>query len=291
MLLFHRGMSFFIVMKKIVIAVLLLACIQCTVDQSLPSGKLIIIGGGSRPDALVERIIQESGLRTGGYCVILPMSSEDPDSSVYYASQQFIEKGIKALYGFNFKKGEATRSSWIDSIRTANLIYITGGDQTRFMDIAAGTEIETAIHDAYQKGCVISGTSAGAAVMSKLMITGNELKHKEYASTFRTIEPDNIEIKTGLGLLPMAIIDQHFLIRSRHNRLITAVIEHPEMTCIGIDESTAILVNGNTIEVLGDSQVIVYKNSGKSKSSKNEKLGARKIYLDVYLPGEKFTIQ
>lgn len=280
-------------MKKLAIALVLIACIiQCTVvDESLPKGKLIIIGGGSRPDSLVERIIQEADLRTGGYCVILPMSSEDPDSSVYYASQQFLNKSITKLYGFNFKKDQAIKKSWIDSIRTANLIYITGGDQARFMNIVAGTEIETAIHDAYKKGCVISGTSAGAAVMSKLMITGDQLKHKEYSATFQTIEPDNIEIKTGLGLLPDVMIDQHFLIRSRHNRLLTAVIEHPEMICIGIDESTAILVNGKNIEVLGDSQVLVYRNPTKSKTLKNQKLGARQLSVDVYLPGEKFTLQ
>jgi cyanophycinase len=279
-------------MRKVVLVILIFFSITYSSSAQVKNhGKLIIIGGGSRPDALVERIIKESGLRTGGYCVILPMSSEDPDSSVYYASQQFLKKGITKLYGFNFKKDQPVKTSWIDSIRTANLIYITGGDQARFMSIVAGTEIESAIHDAYKKGCVISGTSAGAAVMSKLMITGNELKHKEYSATFQTIEPDNIEIRQGLGLLTTAIIDQHFLIRSRHNRLITAVIEHHEMTCIGIDEATAILVNGKDAEVLGDSQVLVFKNPAKSKVLKNEKLGARKISLDVYLPGEKFTIQ
>lgn len=275
-------------MKKLIILLFTLGTL--TVQAQTIKGKLIIIGGGSRPDDLVERIIVESGLKTGGYCVILPMSSEDPDSSVYYASQQFLERGIKNLFGFNFKKDQPIKASWIDSIRMANLIYITGGDQTRFMGIAEGTEIVTAIHDAYKRGAVVSGTSAGAAVMSKLMITGNELKKKEYAATFETIESNNIEIKTGLGLLTTTIIDQHFLIRSRHNRLLTAIIEHPEMTGIGIDESTAILVNGKNVEVLGASQVLVYKNPAKSRVIKNEKLGARKITVDVYLPGEKFIL-
>ena len=275
-------------MKNLIILVFTLGTL--TVQAQAVKGKLIIIGGGSRPDDLVERIIAESGLKTGGYCVILPMSSEDPDSSVYYASQQFLERGIKNLFGFNFKKDQPIKASWIDSIRMANLIYITGGDQTRFMGIAEGTEIVTAIHDAYKRGAVVSGTSAGAAVMSKLMITGNELKKKEYAATFETIESNNIEIKTGLGLLTTTIIDQHFLIRSRHNRLLTAIIEHPEMTGIGIDESTAILVNGKNVEVLGASQVLVYKNPAKSRVIKNEKLGARKITVDVYLPGEKFIL-
>jgi len=276
-------------MKKLIIFLFTLGTL--TVQAQTIKGKLIIIGGGSRPDDLVERIIAESGLKTGGYCVILPMSSEDPDSSVYYASQQFLERGIKNLFGFNFKKDQPIKASWIDSIRMANLIYITGGDQTRFMGIAEGTEIVTAIHDAYKRGAVVSGTSAGAAVMSKLMITGNELKKKEYAATFETIESNNIEIKTGLGLLTTTIIDQHFLIRSRHNRLLTAIIEHPEMTGIGIDESTAILVNGKNVEVLGASQVLVYKNPAKSRVIKNEKLSARKITVDVYLPGEKFVLE
>lgn len=279
-------------MKKAALTLLLFAClVHCTVvDKSQPKGALIIIGGGSRPDSLVERIIDESKLRSGGYGIILPMSSAEPDSSVYYARQQFLKKGITQVFGFNFEKGQPVESSRLDSIRAANLIYITGGDQTRFMDVVAGTEIEAAIHDAYRNGCVVSGTSAGAAVMSKSMITGNELKRKEYASTFRTIEPDNIEIKPGLGLLPTVIVDQHFLIRSRHNRLITAVIEHPELVGIGIDEATAILVKGNDVEVLGDSQVLVYRNREKSKTIKNNKLGVQNVRLDVYLPGQKFTL-
>ncbi|TXH25236.1 MAG: hypothetical protein E6Q96_09315 [Cyclobacteriaceae bacterium] len=134
-------------MKKLIILLFTLGCL--TVQAQISKGKLIIIGGGSRPDDLVERIIAESGLKTGGYCVILPMSSEDPDSSVYYASQQFLERGIKNLFGFNFKKDQPIKASWIDSIRMANLIYITGGDQTRFMGIADGTEIVTAMRDAY----------------------------------------------------------------------------------------------------------------------------------------------
>jgi cyanophycinase len=277
-------------MKKLNCLLLILITLFIWVKPIQAQGKLIIIGGGSRPDALVERIIQEAGLRSGGYVAILPMSSADPDSSVYYAKQQFLKKQIEALYGFNFKKGEAIQASKVDSIRTAKLIYITGGDQNRFMEIVKGTEIEKAIHDAYKNGSVISGTSAGAAVMSKYMITGQELKHPNYAETFKTIETENVELKSGLGLLPSVIIDQHFLIRSRHNRLLSAVIEHPEMTCIGIDEATAILVNGKHVEVLGDSQVLVYSNPRKSKKLLNNKLGASGLTLNVYLPGDRFKL-
>jgi cyanophycinase len=277
--------------KCILLVVVILTGISCSGQQKLVKGKLFIIGGGSRPDEMVERIVNEAGLRQGGYAVILPMSSIEPDSAVFYARVQFVKKGIDRVYGLNFvKDGQPSRAK-LDSIRNARLIYISGGDQNRFMKVVLGTEIEKAIKDAYQRGGIVGGTSAGAAVMSKLMITGNELKHPDYSSTFRNIEAENIEIKPGLGLLQNVIIDQHFIRRSRHNRLISAVIEYPDMQGIGIDEATAILVNGNEAEVIGDSQVVVLENTKRSKKVKNGKLGASGIQMSVLLPGDKFRVR
>src|SRR5690606_18073571 len=115
-------------------------------------GKPEIIGGGSRPSAMTDRIIKESGLDKSGKGIILPMSSSEPDSAVYYASKQFTEKGLKNIYGLNFVKDELLTTSKVDSIKNAKMIYISGGDQNRFMDIVAGTDIEKAIHNAYSKG-------------------------------------------------------------------------------------------------------------------------------------------
>lgn len=277
-------------MKNIIISLLTLAYSVLASAQS-PQGKLFIIGGGSRPDAMVERIIKEAGLAKGGYGVILPMSSEDPDSSVWYANQQFLKRGINTVYGVNFRKGETYSNAKLDSVRNAKLIYITGGDQMRFMSIVQGTEIGKAIHDAYNRGALVGGTSAGAAVMSKVMITGNELKHPEYSSTFRNIDEQNIEVKEGLGFIDNAIIDQHFVRRSRYNRLISAIIEYPHLKGIGIDEATAILVTGNSAEVVGDSQVIVFENPKKSKVVKNGKLSAKGIVMNIYLAGETFRLK
>ncbi|WP_229736674.1 cyanophycinase [Bizionia arctica] len=260
-------------------------------QNSDAKGKLFIIGGGSRPSAMVDRIITESGIDKSGYGVILPMSSMEPDSSVYYAKRQFLEKGQENLYGLNFVKNEKITTSKLDSLKNAKLIYISGGDQNRFMDVIAGTDIEKIIHQAYENGSLVAGTSAGAAVMSKLMITGSELKHPDYSATFKNIQSDNIEIKSGLGMLDNVIIDQHFVKRSRYNRLFSAIIEHPEMTGIGIDESTAILISGNQFEVVGISQVIVFKNPKKSKNMYEDMLGAHDLILNIYLPGEIFTIK
>jgi cyanophycinase len=280
--------------KIILVSVFLGVALQCNTMNAQNTnikGKLFIIGGGSRPSEMVDRIIKESGIDKSGYGIILPMSSIEPDSAVYYGKRQFVEQGIENVYGLKFVKDEKISASKLDSIKNAKLIYISGGDQNRFMDVIAGTDIEKTIYQAYENGSLVAGTSAGAAVMSKMMITGNELKHPDYSATFKNIQPDNIEIKQGLGMLPNVIIDQHFVKRSRYNRLFSAIIEHPEMTGIGIDESTAILVIKDQFEVVGISQVIVFKNPNKSKNMYEDKLGAHDLILSIYLPGEMFTIK
>jgi cyanophycinase len=138
---------------------------------------------------------------------------------------------------------------------------------------------------------MIAGTSAGVAVMSDKMITGKELKYPEYSPTFKTIEADNLELNTGLNLLGNAVIDQHFLIRSRHNRLLTAILEYPDLIGIGIDEATALFIVNGVAEVIGESQVLVLKNPEKKKRLVKGKLGGRNISIDIYLPGDKFIIK
>lgn len=254
-----------------------------------PRGKLFIIGGGDRPPAMVDRMIEEAGLREAGYAVVLPMSSSEPDSAIIWSSEAFIERGLPVV-GFNFVSGEAPSQARLDSLRRAALIYISGGDQARFMGVVEGTPIAEAIREAYRNGSVIAGTSAGAAVMSAQMLTGDQRRHPEYTSTYEVLEADNMDLAPGLGLLDGALVDQHFVARSRHNRLLTAVIELPELLGIGIDESTAILVEGGRAEVVGEAQVLVFRNPDGSVRRQGIKLGATGLRVDVYLPGESFRL-
>ena len=251
-------------------------------------GKLFIIGGGSRPDFLVDRMIKEAGLKSGETVAIFPHASEEQDSSFYYAKQQFEKRNLKAL-DCAFKKDEKLSPSKLDSLKTAKLIYIGGGDQVRFMEIInSNPEVKNLLKSAYQNGKMIAGTSAGAAVMSEVMITGNQLKYKDYENTFDNIEIKNVETKQGLGFIKTAVIDQHFVVRSRYNRLLSLIIENPTYKGIGIDEGTAILVKNGAAEVVGRAQVIVFKNPKQSKKLNGDKLGAQGITLDIYLNGEKF---
>ncbi len=258
------------------------------VNNEKNNGKLFIIGGGEKPESLMKEMIRTAGIQANDYVIILPMSSEEPDSAVWYARQDFQAIGIRNVFGMNFLENGPVTSSQLDSLSSARLIYISGGDQTKFMKIVGKGKIYQAIHKAFNSGATIAGTSAGAAVMSKKMITGNSLKYPEYTGKYPTIEPDNIEITEGLGLLKNLIIDQHFIKRQRMNRLLAASLENPDEICVGIDESTAIAVEGKKFRVVGENQVIVLKNTKKTSKKKNNLLGGKGLLVDILLPEETY---
>ncbi|RYD78979.1 MAG: cyanophycinase [Sphingobacteriales bacterium] len=219
-------------------------------------GSLFIIGGGNRSDRLMEKMLQTANLKAGDYIVILPMASTIPDSGFKSISAQLSKIGGYPVKNFNFSKHDVNDKNRIDSLSAAKLIYILGGDQSRFMKSVLNTPVYNAIHKAYKNGSTIAGTSAGAAVMSKYMITGKQLLDTVYKETFNKLLDKNIEFEQGLGLLENTIIDQHFLKRNRYNRLISALAAHPDLICVGIDERTAIIVHGDKATVAGESQVV-----------------------------------
>lgn len=281
-------------LKTLLVGILFI-CFSCTnqqnvkVETSEAKGKLFIIGGGARPVEMLQSLIHLSGVDTSGYIIVLPMASGMIDTATFYSKKQFLELGCSHVFAINFQSVIDMTKSRIDSVRNASLIYISGGDQNKFMHIVKNTELFTSIHEAYQNGATIAGTSAGAAVMSKKMITGNELKHPEYTGNYRSIEANNIEIGEGLALIKGAIVDQHFVKRMRMNRLISVCLENPEETSIGIDESTALFIDGDLATVYGLGQVIVLKNKVSKSKSTNGLLGGIGIELSVYLAGDTFN--
>ena len=259
-------------------------------ETSSSAGKLFIIGGGDRSKELMETLVNTAGMKQGDYAVVLPMSSEYPDTSFYYFKEDYDPVCKNPLVCFNFTKLNSNNKQWLDSLAHARLIFITGGDQLRFMTIVLNTPIYQAIHTAYENGATIGGTSAGAAVMSKYMITGNQLTDTSYSSTFRVVHDKNIEIKEGLGLLSSAIIDQHFIVRSRYNRLLSAIAKYPLLPCIGIDEATAIIVQGDRIKVTGESQVVVLKHPEQIQITSKGLIKLKDLQFSVYTDGDEFLI-
>ncbi len=254
-------------------------------------GSLFVIGGGTRSDALIKQLVATAKLKANDYIIVLPMASEVPDTGFKYISQQLRVQTSVPVRNFDFNKHDTKDIKWVDSVAHAKLIYILGGDQNRFMKAVLNTPVYAAIHKAYQNGSTIAGTSAGAAVMSKYMITGVQLKDAKYKETFDKLWDKNIEFTEGLGLLQHTIIDQHFLKRNRYNRIISALAGKPGYMGVGIDESTAIIVKGNKATVAGDSQVLRFISPENGTATTGGLLKFKNINMGVYTAGDVFTIK
>ena len=277
-------------MKTIILPCILFSAVNILYAQK---GNLFIIGGGDRTPAIMKSMMQTAQLSKSDFIAILPMSSAEPDTSFYYIKQDLDSVCTNTVAFLNFTKDKVNDKIWLDSLKKAKLIFITGGDQSRFMKAVLHTPVYDAIHDAYKNGSTVAGTSAGAAVMSKHMVTGNQVRgDTEYHATFDRIWNKNIEFEEGLGLVDSSIIiDQHFVVRSRYNRMISALEAYPTFTCIGIDESTAIIVHGKTIKVAGESQVVVMQEPKNIRSTENGLIKFDAVSMRIYTAGDSFTVE
>jgi cyanophycinase len=258
---------------------------------SQPKGNLFMIGGGNRSPGLIKSLVSVAHLSPQDYIVVLPMATEQPDSAYYYIKAELKTACNNTIANLNFTLKDTANRKWLDSVLHARLIYITGGDQSRFMRIVLRTTIQKAILQAYSNGATVAGTSAGAAVMTSHMITGNHLRgDTSYSATFSELRKDNVEIQEGLGLLTTAIVDQHFVTRSRYNRLLSALAKYPRLRCIGIDESTAIIVHGKNIKVTGERQVVVFSDPKNVRIAPTGYIKFDDLRMSIFMDGDHFRL-
>ncbi|WP_158545551.1 cyanophycinase [Bremerella cremea] len=217
--------------------------------ESEQSGALIVVGGGGLPESIVKRFVELGGGQEMRV-VVIPTASSLPVDEEKIASL-WQKRGAKEVHVLHTTDREVANSAeFIAPLKEATAVWIGGGSQSRLAEAYAGTAVEKELIALVQRGGVVGGTSAGAAIQSQVMIASG-----------RT-EP---EIKTGLNLVPDAIIDQHFLKRNRMNRLLSAIDQYPHLYGIGIDEATAIEVQGRECRVLGNSFVVVVQDQGAGK--------------------------
>lgn len=209
-----------------------------------PLGHLLIIGGGGITKDMPQRALALAG-GPKAKVLIIPQASSDLEEAPALVDW-WRELGAKDVRLLDLDEPEAAK----EVIRSSNLFWMDGGCQTRLFDALSKGGVLDEIRKRYQEGAVVCGTSAGAAVMSTMMIADS-------AGPRGTPAADTPKMGSGLGLWPDVIVDQHFLRRKRIKRLRRAVKEHPDFIGVGIDEKTAVLVNGREFEVLGASDVIV----------------------------------
>ncbi|MGN6184014.1 MAG: cyanophycinase, partial [Thermoanaerobaculia bacterium] len=253
-------------------------------------GHLMLIGGGDKPRAAMEKFIELAGGKSAPI-VVIPTASQEPDLNEYYTNLFAKEYGSTDVVVLPIvTKEDANRPELVAASKRARGIFFGGGDQVRIINALAGTPVLDALREAYRNGAVVGGTSAGTACQSEMMITGE--------GDFKVIQTHSVEAVEGLGFLRSdVIVDQHFIARQRQNRLISLLLEHPGHIGVGVDEDTAIWVRpDDTFVVIGAGSAMVFDPTGSSiqrhaaATAGKELLGVHGMRLHIVLPGEVFDM-
>lgn len=227
--------------------------------KSGPGGSLIVVGGGDTPPAVQERLVELAGGPGKAKIAVLPMASTKFDEEAREVIDELKQLKAEAVL-VSISRDEAKKEATAKHLEEFTGYWFLGGDQLRLAAMLLGTRALETIERRFHEGAVVGGTSAGAAVMSNAMLTGRgrRLKGAE-AAELRKIARGMADVALGFGFFPGAIVDQHFMQRARYNRLLSAVLDHPQLLGVGIDEETALLVRPDGFwEVLGSHYVKIF---------------------------------
>jgi cyanophycinase len=256
-------------------------------------GYLFIIGGGDRPERMMRRFVELAGRFGTGKIIVFPMASSEPEETGEGLVSEFKALGARRVESHVLTREQALSEESARLLDDAGGVFFSGGDQSRQMAVLRHTPLHRRLLELYDQGCVMAGTSAGAAVMSEVMITGEERRKPEEGHEFETLEAENIVTSEGLGFIRTAVIDQHFVTRKRHNRLISLVAERPLLLGIGIDEETAVVVSPDeTFEVVGRKSVVVYDGSGADTAvTPSQLIALQGMVMHALVAGDRFDLK
>lgn len=241
----------------------------------IPKGKLLIIGGAEdkvgQPPDMIEQVKEFTRYEIltellpdckNKKIEIITTGSEVPNEVKKTYQRCFHALGFDNL-GFLpiQERSETNNKNFLERAEKAGVIFFTGGDQFRLSTILGGTPFVDIIKERYHKDTnfVVAGTSAGAMVMSSIMIMGGELTE---ALIYR-----NLHIASGLGFLPTCIVDTHFIKRGRFGRLAHAIIMNPEQLGIGLGEDTALIIKNGEAECRGSGMVVIIDGRGITQTN------------------------
>jgi cyanophycinase len=223
-------------------------------------GKLIIIGGGSIPDSLFEFFAAHCGGKDQPVLYIPTATSDEKYIQEGGHLEKFTSRGFTNLSTIHTRdKVKADAPENIAIIRKSKGIFFGGGDQDLIAAAYGNTQLYKEMLALLDRGGVIMGTSAGATIMGALLVGGDARKDLTKKFPFQP----------AFSFIQNVDIDQHVLVRNRQFDLIPVIETYPNHLGVGIDESTAIIVEGHQFKVWGNSYVMVYdaKDWAKQKAS------------------------
>jgi cyanophycinase len=243
-------------------------------------GTLVMIGGACDPtgEALGTFIRLANG-RDGGRVVGITTASADPQGSAREWLGDFELAGATNVeIPIVTSRDRAQDRSLAEMVRSADGIFLGGGDQVHLVSTIGGSRLERAIREAYSKGAVVCGTSAGAAALTETILAGGE--PDEYGQIV------DLHLGPGFGMLGFrAVIDTHFAQRRRLQRLFMVVAQNPELLGLGIDEDTALVVQGHRGEVVGRGSVTFVDGRGVRFDNADEAMAGKPLTLSYLRVG------
>jgi len=226
------------------------------------NGSLVIVGGGGATDAILEKFIELAGGPENDLVVIPTASGRDS-----YDQHAGIADRLRGLGAENVvvwhtnDRSQADDASFTQTLADAEGIWFGGGRQWRLVDAYAGTRAEDLFHNLLKDGGVIGGSSAGASIQGSYLVRGDTEDNQIMMG----------DHEVGFGFIENIAIDQHVLARNRHFDLFEILDAKPGLLGVGIDEKTAMIVQGDEFEVLGPSYVLVYDDQFWSREGSDLK--------------------
>lgn len=256
-------------------------------------GHLLIVGGGAAPPEIPARFVELAGGK-GSKIAVIPMASEEAQATGDEKKAQLDSLGAQSFV-FLINRQQALDTATLAQFQGVTGVWFCGGDQIHLTDILLNTPVLDRIKQLYRDGAVLGGTSAGAAIMSDSMLTGNQFGKDSlgyYGDEYDGIRRKFIQVVPGLGFLSGAIVDQHFLRRERENRLFSVILERPTLVGIGIDEGTALEVGpSGPWRIIGASAAMVFDARHATVTPGDApRLGADGVELKVLPSGSTYDL-
>jgi cyanophycinase len=254
-------------------------------------GKLVIIGGAEDHEgdrSILKEFVTLAGGARSRIVVMTVATAKFREAMAEYKAA-FKSLGVDNVEAFDVsQRVDADNEKALAALEKATAIFFTGGDQLKITALLGGTRMHDLIHEKYKKGCVIAGTSAGAAMMSNSMFIGGASDSNPRLGA--------IEIGPGMDFLIGAMIDTHFSQRGRIGRLLSAVAHYPQDIGLGVDENTAMVVEGREFRVIGEGAVTVVDAGAITFTNlpdigEDESLALYDVKLHVLPEGHRFDLE
>ena len=216
------------------------------------NGTLMIVGGGGMPRGLMQQFIEAAGGKDDAKLVFIPCAESDTVGKSQRMVTAWKRAGVKHATYIHTKDRNQSNSDeeFLTQLKGATGIWFGGGRQWNFSDSYYGTKTHQLMKDVLKRGGVIGGSSAGASIQANYLARATPIGNSK-------IMAFGYE-RGGLGFISGVAIDQHFSQRRRHKDMTQLVDTHPQLLGIGIDESTALIVQKSKAKVIGRGKVHFY---------------------------------